>query len=76
MKPIPPGAKGTHAKLVAAADLASKLDPSLAAVLSTPTMIAMMELAAIDAIRSYDDGRNFRRHGHRSAAHRGDAART
>ncbi|MGA6970783.1 MAG: hypothetical protein WBY93_04070 [Candidatus Binatus sp.] len=43
MKPIPIGTKGSHAKIVAVADLASTLDASLAAVLSTPTMVAMME---------------------------------
>jgi fluoroacetyl-CoA thioesterase len=55
MKPIPLGSKGSYAKTVADADLASNLDASLAAVMSTPTMIAMMELAAIDAIRPFLD---------------------
>jgi fluoroacetyl-CoA thioesterase len=55
MKPVPVGAKGTAAKTVGAADLASHLDPSLAAVMSTPTMVAMMELAAIDALRPFLD---------------------
>ena len=55
MKPIPVGAKGSHAKIVTAADLASHLDPSLAAVMSTPTMVAMMEQAAMEAIRPYLD---------------------
>ena len=53
MKPIPVGAKGTDTRTVADNDLASHLDPTLAAVLSTPTMVAMMEHAAIDAIRTY-----------------------
>src|SRR5216683_8086231 len=53
MKPIPVGAKGSDARTVADNDLASHLDPTLAAVLSTPTMVAMMEHAAIDAIRTY-----------------------
>ena len=53
MKPIPVGARGEHSKTVAVADLASTLDPSLAAVLSTPTMVAMMEQAAIDAIKPF-----------------------
>jgi fluoroacetyl-CoA thioesterase len=53
MKPIQPGAKGSYAKTVAVADLASSLDPSLAAVLSTPTMIAMMERAADEAIKPF-----------------------
>jgi len=55
MKPVPIGSKGTFTKTVAAEDLASKLDASLAAVMSTPTMIAMMELAAMDAVRPYLD---------------------
>ena len=55
MKPIPLGTKGTHAKTVTAADLASHLDASLAAVLSTPTMVAMMEQAAIEAIKPFLD---------------------
>ena len=55
MKPIPVGTKGNETKTVGAADLASHLDATLAAVLSTPTMIAMMEHAAIDAIRPYLD---------------------
>ena len=53
MRPVPVGAKGTHTITVGDEDLASKLDPALARVMSTPTMIGMMELAAIDAIRSY-----------------------
>ncbi len=55
MKPIPVGAKGTCSKIVEPADLASHLDPSLAAVMSTPTMVAMMEQAAIEAIKQYID---------------------
>jgi len=53
MKPVPVGTRGSHAKTVATADLASQIDPSLAAVLSTPTMVAMMEQAAMDAIRPF-----------------------
>ncbi len=53
MKPIPVGAKGSYAKTVETADLASTLDNSLAAVMSTPTMIAMMEMAAMNAIKQY-----------------------
>ena len=53
MKPIPVGTKGTDTRIVADNDLASHLDPTLAAVMSTPTMVAMMEHAAIDAIRTY-----------------------
>ena len=55
MKTIPIGSKGTTSKTVAADDLASHLDPSLAAVMSTPTMVAMMEQAAIEAIRPFLD---------------------
>lgn len=55
MKPIPVGAKGSYAKTVETADLASTLEDSLAAVMSTPTMIAMMEMAAINAIKQYLD---------------------
>jgi predicted thioesterase len=55
MKPVPVGARGAFSKTVGPDDLASKLDPSLAAVMSTPTMVAMMELAAMDAIRGYLD---------------------
>lgn len=55
MKPIPIGTKGTHSKIVADADLASRIDASLAAVLSTPTMVSMMELAAMEAIKPFLD---------------------
>ena len=55
MRPVPVGTKGTHSITVGNDDLASKLDSSLARVMSTPTMIGMMELAAIDAIRAYYD---------------------
>lgn len=50
MKPVPIGTKGTFEKIATDADLASVLDSSLARVLSTPTMIGMMELAAINAL--------------------------
>ena len=53
MKAVPIGAKGRFEKTVGGDDLASRLDSSLAAVMSTPTMIGMMELAAIDALRPY-----------------------
>jgi fluoroacetyl-CoA thioesterase len=53
MKPIPIGSKGTFSKTIAKADLASELDSSLASVMSTPTMIGMMELAAINAIETF-----------------------
>ena len=55
MKPVPVGAKGKFEQLVEPRHLASQLDPSLAAVLSTPTMIAMMEQAAIEAIKPFLD---------------------
>jgi fluoroacetyl-CoA thioesterase len=55
MKPIPIGTTGRYAKTVAPTDLASHLDASLAAVMSTPAMVGMMELAAMDAIRPFLD---------------------
>ena len=57
MKSIPVGAKGTFEQAVETEHLASELDSSLASVLSTPTMVAMMEQAAINAIKPFlDDG--------------------
>jgi fluoroacetyl-CoA thioesterase len=53
MKPVPIGTKGSYEKIATDADLASVLDSSLASVLSTPTMIGMMELAAINALSDY-----------------------
>lgn len=53
MKQVPVGTKGSFAKTTGAADLASHLDPSLAAAVSTPTMIGLMELAAINALSTY-----------------------
>jgi fluoroacetyl-CoA thioesterase len=55
MKPVPVGAKGKFEQIVETKHLASELDPSLAAVLSTPTMVAMMEQAAIEAIKPFLD---------------------
>jgi fluoroacetyl-CoA thioesterase len=55
MKPIPVGAKGKSEQLVEKRHLASELDSSLASVLSTPTMVAMMEQAAIEAIKPFLD---------------------
>jgi len=55
MKPVPVGAKGKFEQIVETKHLASQLDPSLAAVLSTPTMVAMMEQAAIEAIKPFLD---------------------
>jgi predicted thioesterase len=53
MKPVPVGTVGKFSKIAGAADLASNLSPSLAAVLSTPAMIGMMELAAADALKDF-----------------------
>ena len=55
MKTIAVGSKGTHAMTVGEEHLASKLDPSLAAVMSTPAMIGMMELAAAAALKPFLD---------------------
>jgi fluoroacetyl-CoA thioesterase len=55
MKPIPIGTKGSHAQVVEKRHLASEIDAGLAAVLSTPTMVAMMEQAAMDAIKPFLD---------------------
>jgi fluoroacetyl-CoA thioesterase len=57
MKPVPVGAKGKFEQAVETRHLASELDSSLASVLSTPTVVAMMEQAAINAIKPFlDDG--------------------
>ena len=55
MKPVPVGAKGKFEQAVETRHLASELDSSLASVLSTPTMVAMMEQAAIEAIKPFLD---------------------
>jgi fluoroacetyl-CoA thioesterase len=55
MKPVPVGANGTFEQVIETVHLASHLDSSLASVLSTPTMVAMMEEAAINAIKPYLD---------------------
>ncbi len=55
MRPVPVGSKGNFALTVAEEHLASKLDTSLARVMSTPTMVSIMELAAINAIKQYYD---------------------
>jgi fluoroacetyl-CoA thioesterase len=55
MRPVPVGAKGNFEQIVGPDDLASRLDPSLADVMSTPTMAAMMELAALRALAPYLD---------------------
>jgi fluoroacetyl-CoA thioesterase len=53
MKTIPVGSKGKFEQVVQKQHLASELDSSLAQVMSTPTMIGMMELAAMDAIKPF-----------------------
>ncbi|HUO04633.1 MAG TPA: thioesterase family protein [Candidatus Binataceae bacterium] len=53
MKSVPIGSKGSFSKTVETADLASRLNSALAAVMSTPTLVSMMELAAIDAIAPF-----------------------
>lgn len=55
MKPVPVGAKGTYSLVVKTEHLASQIDPSLADVMSTATMIWMMEMAAMDAMKNYYD---------------------
>lgn len=55
MKPVPVGVKGNFEQLVEKRHLASELDSSLASILSTPTMVAMMEQAAIEAIKPFLD---------------------
>jgi predicted thioesterase len=55
MKTVAVGAKGKFEQLVEKKHLASELDSSLASVLSTPTMAAMMEQAAIEAIKPFLD---------------------
>jgi|SRR5208282_467008 len=55
MKPIPVGAKGKFEQVVEKRHLASELDSSLAAVMSTPTMVGMMEMAAMAAMRQFLD---------------------
>jgi fluoroacetyl-CoA thioesterase len=55
MREIPVGRKGSFTHIVTQDDLASKLDSALPAVMATRVMVGMMELAAMDAIRSYLD---------------------
>jgi fluoroacetyl-CoA thioesterase len=55
MKTVPVGAKGKFEQLIEKQHLASELDSSLASVLSTPTMVAMMEQAAMEAIKPFLD---------------------
>lgn len=53
MKPIPVGTIGTFSQIVAPEHLANRIESSLAPVLSTPTMVSMMEMAAMDAMRGF-----------------------
>jgi len=53
MRDVPAGSKGTFSHTVSDDDLASRLDATLPAVMATRVMVGMMELAAMDAIRSY-----------------------
>lgn len=53
MKPIPVGTVGTFTLVVAPEHLANRVESSLAPVLSTPTLVSMMEMAAMDAMRGY-----------------------
>ena len=53
MKPVPVGTKGRFEIVVAQEHLASSIDPTLAAVMSTPKLVEMMERAAITAIQPY-----------------------
>ena len=56
MKAIPIGAKGTFELVVRPEHLASQFkDATLPAVFSTPVMIAVMENAALNAIKEYLD---------------------
>ncbi len=55
MKPVPVGSKGKFEQVVEKRHLASELEPSLAQVMSTPTMIGMMEMAAMDAMAGFLD---------------------
>ena len=55
MRPVPVSSKGNYTITVAEEHLASKLDASLARVMSTPTMVGIMEMAAINAIKQYYD---------------------
>lgn len=54
MQPIPLGTRGSMTLVVAEEHLANHTkDPLLPPVLSTPTMILMMEQAALNALRPY-----------------------
>jgi fluoroacetyl-CoA thioesterase len=53
MRSIPVGAKGSYSVTVSQKDLAGTMEPSLPPVMATCVMSLMMEMAAIDAMRSY-----------------------
>ncbi len=55
MKDIPVGAKGIYTITVGPEHLANRIEPMLAAVLSTPSMVSTMEMAAFLAIKPYLD---------------------
>jgi fluoroacetyl-CoA thioesterase len=55
MRQVPVGAKGTYEFTVAREHLADTMQPSLPPVLATAMMSLAMELAAINALKSYLD---------------------
>jgi fluoroacetyl-CoA thioesterase len=55
MREVPVGTKGTYEFTVAHEHLADAMQPSLPPVLATAMMSLAMELAAIDALKSYLD---------------------
>jgi fluoroacetyl-CoA thioesterase len=55
MRPVPVGTKGTYEFVVAQADLAGTVEPTLPPVLATARMSLAMELAAINALKPFLD---------------------
>lgn len=53
MKAVPVSTKGTYEFTVARKDLAGTMEPSLPPVLATAMMSLAMEMAAIDALKTY-----------------------